>query len=70
VRELGVGEGSGYFSRVYQLPDGAVQLYVRDPAGNLVEINWPDATTLDRSVAVHVEKVAGEPDARLYLRPT
>jgi lactoylglutathione lyase len=70
VGELGVGEGSGYFSRVYQLPDGAVQLYVRDPAGNLVEINWPDATTLDRSVAVHVEKVAGEPDARLYLRPT
>ena len=39
--ELGVGEGSGYFSKVYQLPDGAVQLYVRDPAGNLVEINWP-----------------------------
>jgi len=70
VGELGVGEGSGYFSRVYQLPDGAVQLYVRDAAGNLVEINWPDATTLDRSVAVHVEKVAGEPDARLYLRPT
>jgi YD repeat-containing protein len=70
VGELGVGEGSGYFSRVYQLPDGAVQLYVRDPAGNLVEINWPDVTTLDRSVAVHVEKVAGEPDARLYLRPT
>ena len=70
VGELGVGEGSGYFSRVYQLPDGAVQLYVRDPAGNLVEINWPDATTLDRSVAVHVEKVAGEPDAKLYLRPT
>jgi lactoylglutathione lyase len=70
VGELGVGEGSGYFSRVYQLPDGAVQLYVRDPAGNLVEINWPDATTLDRSVAAHVEKVAGEPDARLYLRPT
>jgi lactoylglutathione lyase len=70
VGELGVGEGSGYFSRVYLLPDGAVQLYVRDPAGNLVEINWPDATTLDRSVSVHVEKVAGEPDARLYLRPT
>ena len=63
------GEGSGYFSKVYQLPDGAVQLYVRDPAGNLVEINWPDVTTLDRSVVTQVEKVAGEPDAALYLRP-
>jgi YD repeat-containing protein len=66
--ELGVGEGSGYFSKVYQLPDGAVQLYVRDPAGNLVEINWPDVTTLDRSVVNHVEKVPGKPEARLYMR--
>ena len=69
VGELGVGEGSGYFSRVYQLPDGAVQLYVRDPAGNLVEVNWPDVTTLDRSVVTQVEKVAGKPLAALYLRP-
>ncbi len=69
VGELGVGEGSGYFSKVYQLPDGAVQLYVRDPAGNLVEINWPDVTTLDRSVVTQVEKVVGKPDAALYLRP-
>jgi YD repeat-containing protein len=55
VGELGVGEGSSYFSRVYELPDGTVQLSVRDPAGNLVEINWPDVTTLDRSVVAHVE---------------
>ena len=27
----------------------AVQLYFRDPAGNLVELNWHDAGTLDRS---------------------
>ena len=63
---LGAGEGSGYFSKVYQLPDGAVQLYVRDPAGNLVEINWPDVTTLDRSVVPDIVKVPGKPDARLY----
>jgi YD repeat-containing protein len=69
VGELGARDGSGYCSKVYQLPDGAVQLYVRDPAGNLVEINWPDVTTLDRSVVTQVEKVAGEPDAALYLRP-
>jgi hypothetical protein len=41
---------------------------VRDPAGNLVEVNWPDVTTLDRSVVTQVEKVAGKPDA-LYLQP-
>ncbi len=69
AQELGIGEESGNYSKVYELPDGAVQLYVRDPAGNLVEINWPDAATLDRSVVTHIEKVAGKPDAALYLRP-
>jgi lactoylglutathione lyase len=39
---------------VYQLPDGAVQLYVRDPAGNLVEVDWPDVTTLDERIRAHV----------------
>jgi len=32
----------------YELPDGSVQMYLRDPAGNLVELDWPDVTTLDR----------------------
>ncbi len=69
AEQLSVRENGTYFSNVYELPDGAVQLYVRDPAGNLVEINWPDAATLDRSVVTHIEKVAGKPDAALYLRP-
>lgn len=32
-----------------ELPSGQVQLYFRDPAGNLIELNWPDVSTLDRS---------------------
>jgi catechol 2,3-dioxygenase-like lactoylglutathione lyase family enzyme len=32
-----------------ELPSGQVQLYFRDPADNLIELNWPDVTTLDRS---------------------
>ena len=32
-----------------ELPSGQVQLYFRDPADNLIELNWPDASTLDRS---------------------
>jgi YD repeat-containing protein len=68
VREMGVQEESGYFSHVYELPDGAVQLYSRDPAGNMVEINWPDVSTLDRSVVGEIEKVdAGDDGATLYL---
>ncbi len=47
-------------------------MYVRDPAGNLVEVNWPDVTTLDRSVvAEEIHKVDAETDeaakATLYL---
>jgi hypothetical protein len=25
-------------------------MYLRDPAGNLVEIDWPDSTTLDARI--------------------
>jgi lactoylglutathione lyase len=70
VQEMGVQEESGYFSNVFELPDGAVQLYVRDPAGNMVEVNWPDVTTLDRSVVGEIEEVgAGDDGATLYLAP-
>ena len=49
VRALEISDSEAFFSDVYELPDGAVQMYLRDPAGNLVELNWPDVTTLDRS---------------------
>src|SRR6266568_5950476 len=47
AREQRLQDGTAFFSGVYELPDGAVQMYVRDPADNLVEIDWPDARTLD-----------------------
>jgi len=40
-------DDSAFFSGVYELPDGSVQMYLRDPAGNLIEVDWPDARTLD-----------------------
>ena len=36
-------------AELVELPSGQVQLYFRDPAGNLIELNWHDAGTLDRS---------------------
>ena len=33
-----------------------LQMYLRDPAGNLVEVNWPDASTLDRSVVTAIDE--------------
>ena len=49
AQELGIQEEKAFFSHAYELPDGTVQMYLRDPGGNLVELDWPDVTTLDRS---------------------
>ena len=57
-----------------ELPSGQVQLYFRDPAGNLIELNWPDVGTLDRSKYPELTRLADEipqsaeaREARLYL---
>ena len=40
----------GRFGKLYELPGGAVQMYFRDPADNLIEINWPEIALLDRTM--------------------
>jgi hypothetical protein len=30
---------------INELPHGSVQMYLRDPSGNLVELDWPAVTT-------------------------
>jgi hypothetical protein len=32
-------------------------MYLRDPGGNLVEVNWPDASSLDRSVVTDIVRL-------------
>lgn len=58
AKAMGVLDSEAFFSPIYELPDGAVQLYLRDPAGNLVELDWPDVQTLDRSVFDQLPKLA------------
>ena len=67
--EAGVRVESGNYSTVRELPDGAVQMYLRDPSGNLVEVNWRDVETLDRDVVGEVRKIGGPADAALYMQP-
>jgi YD repeat-containing protein len=50
AHEQRLREDSAFFSGMYELPDGSVQMYLRDPAGNLVEVDWPDARTLDARI--------------------
>jgi YD repeat-containing protein len=75
VRELEIHDDRTFLRGITELPGGEVQMYVRDPAGNLVEIDWPDASTLDRSVVTDIVRLAdtvaqGEENrgARLYTR--
>jgi hypothetical protein len=48
-------------------------MYLRDPAGHLIEIDWPDVTTLDRSAFPELKKLServpqtGELAATVYL---
>ena len=58
--ERGLFDRDAWSPNVRVLNDGAVQMYLRDPAGNLVEVNWPDASTLDRSVVTTMKSVADE----------
>ncbi len=44
---MGIQDPVPFGHHVYRLPDGAVQFYLRDPAGNLVEVDHPDADALE-----------------------
>jgi catechol 2,3-dioxygenase-like lactoylglutathione lyase family enzyme len=76
VRELGILENDAWGARIRELPDGSVQMYLRDPAGNLVEIDWPDVTTLDPELRPEITKLTDQvdqapaaADATLFLAP-
>jgi catechol 2,3-dioxygenase-like lactoylglutathione lyase family enzyme len=60
ARELGLLDDDAFGASVRELPGGAVQMYIRDPAGNLVEIDWPDIETLDRTIVTNVTRIADE----------
>ncbi len=57
AKERGVLDPGTWYSQIWEHPAGWVQMYMRDPAGNLVEIDWPDVTTLDRSVVTGIRKL-------------
>lgn len=59
---------------VYELPEGAVQMYIEDPAGNLVEINYHDVEALPEEIrdevverAEQVPQTGDAAEARLYF---
>jgi catechol 2,3-dioxygenase-like lactoylglutathione lyase family enzyme len=60
LRDLGALDSESHRVPLWELPDGSVQMYARDPAGNLIEINWPDVSTLDRDVVGEIPRRADD----------
>lgn len=60
LRDVGALDDETHVHALWELPDGSVQMYARDPAGNLIEINWPDVSTLDRDVVGDIPRRADD----------
>ena len=48
MKELGALDHETFGNSMYELPDGGIQMYVRDPAGNLIELDYRAASTIRR----------------------
>jgi len=65
AKELGILDRQTHGHHLWELDSGEVQLYLRDPAGNLVEIVWPQARTLAPATAADLKRRGAGPS-----RPT
>jgi lactoylglutathione lyase len=72
AKALGVFDDTRFGHHIYELPGGCVQLYLRDPAGDLVEgVDWPDVATLSGSVVADLKRLADvRPQAGENLQAT
>ncbi len=48
AKELGILDRDTFGNAMYELPNGIVQMYIRDPSGNLIELDHRDASTIPR----------------------
>jgi catechol 2,3-dioxygenase-like lactoylglutathione lyase family enzyme len=58
MKELGVLDHETFGNAMYELPDGGIQMYVRDPAGNVVELDHPDASTIPQDEVPEYRRLA------------
>ena len=60
AKELGLLDSGAWDHPLRVHPSGWVQMYIRDPAGNLVEVDWPDASTLDPALAADLHPLEAD----------
>jgi catechol 2,3-dioxygenase-like lactoylglutathione lyase family enzyme len=63
-RELGIIDTAPW-GKARKLPDGTYQMFIRDPAGNLVEISAPPGSEVDESIFADEELC--DPESRPYV---
>jgi lactoylglutathione lyase len=76
ARDLEIFESRLQGYHLSELPDGKVQLYLRDPSGNVLEVNHPDVSTLPDDILVDMTRLVDaypqsdeNLSARLYATP-
>ena len=60
AEQMGVFDETIAVGHIRELPDGSVQMYLRDPDGNLVEVDFPDASRLNRSVIKELPRLESQ----------
>ena len=74
VRQRGIEDRETFGHWLYRLPDGAAQLYLRDPGGNLIEIDQSNADALDPELIAEIRplprpQVGDAAAATLWVTP-
>jgi YD repeat-containing protein len=60
AKEMGILDSRAFGEPLRTHPAGWVQLYLRDPAGNLLEVDWPDVSTLAAETRADVRELGVE----------
>ena len=75
--ELGAYDSTAFGHHLYELPGDTAQLYLRDPGGNLVEVDAPGVSALPEAIRADMKRLADvnpqdeeNERARLYLGGT
>lgn len=71
ARDAGLFDGDTFAHHLVELPNGIAQLYLRDPAGNLIEVDSPDAAALPEDIRADMVRLADlHPQSDANLRAT
>jgi YD repeat-containing protein len=60
AKAMGILDSSAFGSALRIHPAGWAQLYLRDPAGNLVEVDWADVSSLSAETLAEASELGGQ----------